>query len=71
MLSFFPKSKEVSQKTNGLLSLSMDQVSSLKSEAFSFLKRESKGIVALRLAGDNLLCSFRNCSFLRRRFIAF
>jgi len=47
----------------------MDQVSSLKSVAFSILKRESKGMVALRLTGDNLLCSSKNSSFLRLGFI--
>jgi hypothetical protein len=55
--------KEVSHIMNGLLSLSKDQLSSLKSEAFSILKRESKGVVACRFVGDSLLCSNKNCCF--------
>ena len=64
IFSFSPAVREVSHKINGLLSLSKDQFSSLKSEAFSVLKWESKGIVACRFKGDNLLCSNKNCCFL-------
>jgi len=68
---FSPYLEEVSHKINGLRSLSIDQFLFLKSDAFSIRKRESKGIVALRFAGDNLLCSSKNCSFLRYRFKGF
>ena len=64
MFSFSPTAKEVSHKINGLRSLSIDQLSSLKSEAFSILKRESKDVVACKFKGDNLLCSNKNCCFL-------
>ena len=47
----------------------MDQFSSLKSDAFSILKRESKEVVALKFSGDNLLCSSKNCSLFRGRSI--
>jgi len=53
----------MSHDINGLRSLSIDQLSSLKSEAFSILKRESKDIVACKFKGDNLLCSNKNCCF--------
>lgn len=56
--------KEVSHKIKGLRSLSMDQSSSLKSEVFSILKRESKDVVACKFKGDNLLWSNKNCCFL-------
>jgi len=49
---------------NGLRSLSIDQLLSLKIDAFSVLKRESKDVVACRFMGDNLLCSDKNCCFL-------
>ena len=71
MFSFSFDVKEVSHKTNGLRSLSMGQLLSLKSNAFSVLKRESKDIVACRFNGDNLLCSSKNCSFLKCGFITF
>ncbi len=45
--------EEVSHKTNGLLSLSIDQLSSLKSDAFSILKRESKRRFACKSEEDN------------------
>ena len=56
--------KEVSHKINGLRSLSKDQLSSLKSEIFSILKRESKDAVACKSRGDSLLCSDKKCCFL-------
>ena len=61
---FFLFRKDESHKINGLRSLSIGQLSSLKSEAFSILKRESKGIVACKFEGDSLLCSNKNCSLL-------
>ena len=60
---FFSNDREVSQKINGLRSLSTDQLSFLKSDALSTLKRESRGIVVCILKGDNLLCSDKNSSF--------
>jgi len=42
----------------------MDQLLFLKSDGFSFLKRESKDIVACRFAGANLLCFNKNFCFL-------
>lgn len=64
IFSFPNGGKEVSQKTNGLRSLSTDQLSSLKRDAFSTLKRESMDSVACKFNGDNLLCSDKNCCFL-------
>ncbi len=65
MLSFRSGVKDKSHKMNGLLCLSIDQSSPLlKTEVFSALKQESKGIVACRFDGDSLLCSSKNCSFL-------
>ena len=61
---FFLFRKDENHKINGLRSLSIDQLSFLKSEAFSILKRESKGIVACKFEGDSLLCSNKNCSLL-------
>ena len=55
--------KEVSHKINGRRSLSIDQLSSLKSVAFSVLKRASKKVVACKVKGDNLLWSNKNCCF--------
>ena len=49
---------------NGLRSLSIDQLLSLKIDALSILKRESKDVVACRFEGDNLLCSDKNSCFL-------
>jgi len=70
---FLLQDKEVSHRINGLLSLSMDQsfLSPSKRKAFSTLKRESREMVARRFMGDNLLCSSKNCSFLRCWFIVF
>ncbi len=64
IFSLFSAVKEISHEINGLRSLSKDQSLSLKSEAFSILKRESKDSVACRFKGDNLLCSDKNCCFL-------
>jgi len=64
IFSFSSTVREVSHKINGLRSLSIDQLSSLKSAAFSILKWESKDIVACKFKGDNLLCSNKNCCFL-------
>jgi len=61
---FFSAVKEVSQKINGLRSLSIDQLLSLKRKVFSILKRESKDVVACKFKGDSLLCSDKNCCFL-------
>jgi len=61
--SFSFGDKEVSQKINGLLSLSIDQLLSLNIFAFSILKRDSKAIVACKFMGDNLLCSDKKFSF--------
>jgi len=61
---FFLFRKDESHTINGLRSLSISQLLSLKSEAFSILKRESKGIVACKFEGDSLLCSNKNCSLL-------
>ena len=65
LMSFFSSEvKEVSHKTNGLRSFSIDQLLSLKSDAFSILKRDSRYVVACRFSGDNWLCSNKNCCFL-------
>ena len=53
--SFSCQTKEVSHKMKGLRSLSIDQFSSLNSDAFSILKRESRSGVACRFKGDSLL----------------
>ena len=64
MFSFSKEVKEVNHKTNGLLNLSIDQLSSSKREAFSILKRDNKGIVACKFTGESLLCSNKNVCFL-------
>jgi len=63
IFSFPPDDKEVSHKINGLRILSIGQSLSLKIDALSILKRESKDIVACRFKGDSLLCSDKNSSF--------
>ena len=63
IFSFSSRVREVSHKINGLRSLSIGQLLSLKSDALSALKQESKNIVACRCKGDNLLCSDKNCCF--------
>jgi hypothetical protein len=67
----FSKAKAVSHIIKGFRYFSMDQLSSLKSEALSILKRESKEVLALKLKGDDLLYCSKNSSFLSGIFMAF
>ena len=64
MSSFSLGVRDVSQKMKGRRSLSMDQLLSLKSVAFSILKRVSMEAVACMSKEASLLCSDKNCCFL-------